>query len=125
LFHAIADKGIPCSKLTAIKARIPSHLYPAAGSAFLLLCWLRLLRAHTHRARRNPQARRKPTAAQQPQRVTTTVVVHGEVKDDYLSDAVTVGNLDGATLEGDASVGHGGDPRTAQATRARACSPTW
>jgi len=32
------------------------------------------------------------------QRVTTTVVVHGEVKDDYLPDAVTVGTLDGATL---------------------------
>jgi iron complex outermembrane receptor protein len=33
------------------------------------------------------------------QRVTTTVVVHGETKDDYLPDAVTVGTLDGATLE--------------------------
>ena len=31
-------------------------------------------------------------------RVTTTVVVHGEVKDDYLPDSVTVGTLDGATL---------------------------
>ena len=40
-----------------------------------------------------------PNSTQQIQRVTTTVVVHGEVKDDYLPDAVTVGNLDGATLE--------------------------
>jgi iron complex outermembrane receptor protein len=32
-------------------------------------------------------------------RVTTTVVVHAEVRDDYLADAVTVGTLDGATLE--------------------------
>jgi iron complex outermembrane receptor protein len=42
-----------------------------------------------------------PTAqkpAQQVQRVTTTVVVHDEVKDDYLPEAVTVGTLDGATL---------------------------
>jgi len=39
----------------------------------------------------------KPTV-QQVQPVTTTVVVHGEVKDDYLPDAVTVGTLDGATL---------------------------
>jgi iron complex outermembrane receptor protein len=39
-----------------------------------------------------------PKPAQQMQRVTTTVVVHGEVKDDYLPDAVTVGTLDGATL---------------------------
>ena len=30
--------------------------------------------------------------------MTTTVVVHGEVKDDYLPDAVSVGTLDGATL---------------------------
>ena len=42
----------------------------------------------------------KPTAtSQQVPRVTTTVVVHGEMRDDYLSDAVTVGNLDGATLK--------------------------
>jgi iron complex outermembrane receptor protein len=39
-----------------------------------------------------------PNSTQQIQRVTTTVVVHGEVKDDYLPDAVTVGTLDGATL---------------------------
>jgi iron complex outermembrane receptor protein len=37
--------------------------------------------------------------APQIQRVTTTIVVHGEVKDDYLPDALTVGTLDGATLE--------------------------
>jgi iron complex outermembrane receptor protein len=37
--------------------------------------------------------------AQQVQSVTTTVVVHGEAKDDYLPDAVSVGTLDGATLK--------------------------
>ena len=31
--------------------------------------------------------------------VTTTVVVHGEAKDDYLPETVTVGTLDGATLQ--------------------------
>jgi len=36
---------------------------------------------------------------QQIQRVTTTVLVHGETKDDYLPEAVTVGTLDGATLQ--------------------------
>ena len=42
----------------------------------------------------------KPAAsAQQIPRVTTTVVVHGEVKDDYLPEAVTVGTLDGAPLK--------------------------
>ncbi|MGD0735667.1 MAG: TonB-dependent siderophore receptor [Terracidiphilus sp.] len=37
-------------------------------------------------------------ATQQIAPVTTTVVVHGETKDDYLPQAVTVGTLDGATL---------------------------
>jgi len=36
---------------------------------------------------------------EKPARVTTTVVVHGEVKDDYLPETVTVGTLDGATLQ--------------------------
>jgi len=40
----------------------------------------------------------KPTVQQVPG-VTTTVVVHGEMKDDYLPDAVSVGTLDGATLK--------------------------
>jgi iron complex outermembrane receptor protein len=38
-------------------------------------------------------------AAQQIQPVTTTVIVHGEVKDDYLPGTVSVGTLDGATLK--------------------------
>jgi len=38
-------------------------------------------------------------AAQQVQPVTTTVIVHGQAKDDYLPDAVTVGTLDGETLK--------------------------
>jgi iron complex outermembrane receptor protein len=37
-------------------------------------------------------------AAQQIAPVTTTVVVHGETKDNYLPDTVTVGTLDGATV---------------------------
>jgi iron complex outermembrane receptor protein len=39
-----------------------------------------------------------PTAQKIP-RVTTTVVVHGETPDEYLPEAVTVGNLDGVPLE--------------------------
>ena len=37
-------------------------------------------------------------AQQVPQHVTTTVVVRGEVKDDYVAGATTVGSLDGAVL---------------------------
>jgi iron complex outermembrane receptor protein len=44
-----------------------------------------------------PTAAAKP-ASQQPS-VTTTVIVHGNAKDDYLPDDVTVGTLDGATLK--------------------------
>ena len=39
------------------------------------------------------------TAQQKLPQVTTTVVVHGEVKDDYLPESITVGTLDGATLQ--------------------------
>jgi len=39
------------------------------------------------------------SAQEKPARVTTTVVVHGEVKDDYLPESVTVGTLDSATLQ--------------------------
>jgi iron complex outermembrane receptor protein len=46
-----------------------------------------------------PPAQNPAAAAPQVPRVTTTVIVHGEVKDDYLPDAVTVGTLDGATLQ--------------------------
>jgi iron complex outermembrane recepter protein len=47
-----------------------------------------------------PAAASSPATAQQKlPPVTTTVVVHGEVKDDYLPETVTVGTLDGATLQ--------------------------
>jgi iron complex outermembrane receptor protein len=46
-----------------------------------------------------PPASKPAAAAQKIQRVTTTVVVHGETVDDYLPEAVTVGTLDGATLK--------------------------
>jgi iron complex outermembrane receptor protein len=38
-------------------------------------------------------------AQQKPTPVTTTVIVHGEVEDNYLPDSVTVGTLDGAQLK--------------------------
>ena len=47
-----------------------------------------------------PSAISNPAPPQEkPARVTTTVIVHGEVKDDYLPETVTVGTLDGATLQ--------------------------
>src|ERR1700684_2962664 len=44
-----------------------------------------------------PPAAQKPStdaSQQKPGRVTTTVVVHGDVKEDYLNDAGTAGSLD-------------------------------
>lgn len=40
-----------------------------------------------------------PQSAQKPDRVTTTVIVHGEVKDDYVSDPRTAASLDGTPLQ--------------------------
>jgi iron complex outermembrane receptor protein len=47
-----------------------------------------------------PSAAQTPNSSAAPQiaPVTTTVIVHGETKGDYLSDALTVGTLDGASL---------------------------
>jgi iron complex outermembrane recepter protein len=47
----------------------------------------------------NPQSPESPQPPQKPDRVTTTVVVHGEVKDDYLSDPSTAASLDGTSLQ--------------------------
>ena len=47
----------------------------------------------------NPQNHESPQPPQKPDRVTTTVVVHGEVKDDYLSDPSTAASLDGTSLQ--------------------------
>ena len=46
-----------------------------------------------------PPAPKPAGPAQKIPRVTTTVVVHGETQDEYLPEAVTVGNLDGMPLE--------------------------
>ena len=45
-----------------------------------------------------PRPATPPSSGQVP-RVTTTVQVRGEVQDNYFSNAVTVGALDGATLQ--------------------------
>ena len=39
------------------------------------------------------------TSQQKIERVTTTVVVHSEVKDDYLSDTASAGSLDGTPIK--------------------------
>ena len=90
----------------AIIRNSPSLASPARhlqADAFLLACCLALpLSAQTA-----PQSRDAPqTNAQNPLRpqqkpapVTTTVVVHGKMEDNYLPESVTVGTLDGAELK--------------------------
>ena len=88
--------------LRAGKTRVP-----AAGRgarALMLLCCLGVPLCAFSQSPAPPVSTAQVTdtskaAPAQVPRVTTTVVVHGEVKDDYLPDAVTVGTLDGATLK--------------------------
>jgi iron complex outermembrane receptor protein len=80
----------------------------ACAAAFLLfLCVAAPLTAQTVQqipiptppASQNSSPAQNPAPAQQkPAPVTTTVVVHGEIEDNYLPQSVTVGTLDGAPL---------------------------
>ena len=45
-----------------------------------------------------PLAQNRTPPAQTIPPVTTTVLVHGDIKDDYLPETVTAGTLDGAQL---------------------------
>jgi len=71
--------------------------------ALFLACSLAAgLCVHAQSPATTPAAQTTDPAKPNPQKVqslTTTVVVHGETKDDYLPDAVSVGTLDGATLK--------------------------
>ena len=62
--------------------------------------------AQTPSAPTPAEYRAADASQQKPDRVTTTVVVHGEVKDDYLSDAATAASLDNTTAEGDSAFCH-------------------
>jgi len=84
------------------KGEIMSHRIAARISSFVFcvaaLCAMPKSPAQT--PANAPSAPSNSASAQEkPARVTTTVVVHGEVKDDYLPESVTVGTLDSATLQ--------------------------
>jgi iron complex outermembrane receptor protein len=96
-----------------IATRISNHLQgscriaalPSRGSHRCLLSLAFSLVASASGLAQAPSTTPAPTtqttdAKKQPvQPVTTTVVVHGETKDDYLPESATVGTLDGAPLE--------------------------
>jgi iron complex outermembrane receptor protein len=82
--------------MRSLTSRSRLHKDPAAipVAAILSLAFVAASVAYAQ----NPQAS-EPQPAQMPDRVTTTVVVHGEVKDDYLSDPRTAASLDGTSLQ--------------------------
>jgi len=93
--------GLYCGHAAACRR---ACLYWTAG--LLLFCVVTVLGAvaqspasTTASAPAQPAAQKPAAAAQKIPRVTTTVVVHGQTPDEYLPEAVTVGNLDGVPLE--------------------------
>jgi iron complex outermembrane receptor protein len=100
MFESVpAGKRIPSQSLADLK---PAQRAPWALASMLVCCLFASFGAFSQSATPTtatpPAAAAKPTV-QKVQPVTTTVIVHGELKDDYLPEAVTVGTLDGATLK--------------------------
>ena len=72
----------------------------ALAKAFVLgTCLTMPLRAQTAPTAPQTNAQNPTPEQQKPAPVTTTVIVHGEVEDNYLPESVTVGTLDGAQLK--------------------------
>lgn len=75
-----------------------------ATTGLVALCLLGVQPRAVSQSSTTPNAGQSPAGStapvtQQVPRVTTTIEVHGDVKDEYLSDDLTVGNLDGASLK--------------------------
>jgi iron complex outermembrane recepter protein len=115
LFHVNAETKVRMYAAADIQRTLSSlSRRVRVGSAYLvfLTCCLALhLRAQaaqaTQTAAQSPSSNssaeqtnaRNPSAAQQkPAPVTTTVIVHGQVEDNYLPESITVGTLDGGEL---------------------------
>lgn len=105
--HRKPGCGSPRLSTVCSPARRPGHFHPRAALCLLLLLSLAGLRGwsqSTTLAPTNPPAPPAQSAPQEkspqkPDRVTTTVVVHGEVKDDYLSDSPSGASLDNTSLK--------------------------
>ena len=102
----------PCKPASNKRFLIAKHgrftSMPAMGTCFLatglLLCSLAVplasfSQSQSPAAVTSSSSAPKSTPNAQLPRVTTTVEVHAVVKDEYFSNAVTVGTLDGATLK--------------------------
>jgi iron complex outermembrane receptor protein len=98
-----ADSASVCKPIQFLFGALRRPLRESRIKELLLACSLGVsLSSHAQKPAAAPAAQKTETAnpsAKKLQSVTTTVVVHGEAKDDYLPDAVSVGTLDGATLK--------------------------
>jgi iron complex outermembrane receptor protein len=103
LFQSVGSKGSFMQQFAAaIQIASPSSIPARVSLTFgwMLLCFLPLpVGAISQSLPTASQAQKRSAPTPQVPRVTTTVVVHGEVKDDYLPDVVTVGTLDGLALK--------------------------
>jgi len=108
---AAADAARNASPSPALSDQLPTDaavcravlLRRIFGAIGLLLCCLTITLGATAQSPAPSTTSPIPTpksvpSAQPIPRVTTTVVVQGETADEYLPDAVTVGNLDGIPL---------------------------
>src|ERR1035438_5674026 len=79
-------------------ARLPGR-FALAALCFLAVAIGAFSQSPATTSEGQPPAGSNAPAAKQLPRVTTTIEVHGDVKDEYLTDDLTVGSLDGATLK--------------------------
>lgn len=93
------------SKFNLLRRTLASSARPISVRTALLsmaLCAVFTALAQNPQSTTSESPAEKPStqpAQQKPERVTTTVVVHGEVKDDYLSDPRTAASLDDTPLQ--------------------------
>jgi iron complex outermembrane receptor protein len=85
--------------MPAAAVNICNPSFPSGRSRASVAKALFLIACLAIRANAQTNSQNAPPAAQKPAPVTTTVIVHGEVQDDYLPESVTVGTLSGAALK--------------------------
>ncbi len=90
--------GSACFRLENVSLWLTLSIFAFGGST----AWAQSPAPTTSEAQASsapqPQSTATETVQQKPARVTTTVVVHGEIKDDYFSNAASAASLDNTPL---------------------------
>src|ERR1035438_8132575 len=107
--HRFVPAAVTPRKLSWLSRRIGTLSGPVVSwgisvPGIILLCFFAVAPVALSQSPTPPAAGEAATgtttsARQNVPRVTTTIEVHGEVKDEYLSDALTGGSLDGTSLK--------------------------